>query len=224
MSLAVLFKLQEHEYELKKIEKKMENLGDSGESKKLKTEYHKLKMILSKQDERLKSNHIQRDMKQNEISNLNTSMNESNAESVAEKQINELNEKKNSAYTQIEKLKEEENQIETEVISYKKKLNFIGKKYLLLKETEKKQISSLQVEAKELTQTVTSMQSQVDQSEYGIYKKAKARYNDPVAMIDGSKCTGCMVEMPTVEFETVRAGKTLVRCESCGRILYYRKA
>ena len=42
-----------------------------------------------------------------------------------------------------------------------------------------------------------------------------------VATLDGPRCTGCNLELPTLELERVRAERpdVIIECEQCGRIL-----
>jgi predicted nucleic acid-binding Zn-ribbon protein len=54
------------------------------------------------------------------------------------------------------------------------------------------------------------------------YERLRARLGGvAVATLDGARCTGCNLALPTVELERVRAAApdVIVECEQCGRIL-----
>jgi len=54
------------------------------------------------------------------------------------------------------------------------------------------------------------------------YERLRAKLGGvAVATLDGARCTGCNLTLPTVELERVRAAgpDTIVECEQCGRIL-----
>lgn len=51
------------------------------------------------------------------------------------------------------------------------------------------------------------------------YKKVKGYRANPVAMCNGGRCGGCKMQLPSGVESQVGAGKKLVHCENCGRIL-----
>jgi len=54
------------------------------------------------------------------------------------------------------------------------------------------------------------------------YERLRAKLGGvAVATLDGARCTGCNLTLPTVELERVRGAgpDTIVECEQCGRIL-----
>lgn len=223
MNLSVLYKLQEHECELKRVEKQMDELNNNEEAQKLKKEYQRLKSILDKDNELIKSNMLQQTAKLNEIKNLEKSMVQVQNGNAVDKLYDELNEKLNTAHSNINKLKDEGISIEKDVVSVKKKLNFIGKKYLQNKDNSKSQLEQLQLEAEKLTSAADALLPEVNQALLKVYKRVKVTFENPVATVDARLCGGCRMEIPALDYEAAKLGKEMVRCESCGRILFYQK-
>ena len=52
-----------------------------------------------------------------------------------------------------------------------------------------------------------------------IYQEVKKQRGTAVARVEQGLCRGCRISLPVSEFQKVRTG-ALVRCGSCGRILY----
>ncbi|MFR2970160.1 MAG: C4-type zinc ribbon domain-containing protein [Christensenellaceae bacterium] len=51
------------------------------------------------------------------------------------------------------------------------------------------------------------------------YKKVKGYRANPVAHCKGGRCGGCRMQLPSGIESQIEAGKKLVHCENCGRIL-----
>ena len=62
----------------------------------------------------------------------------------------------------------------------------------------------------------------IDPSLFEIYKKVSEGGLRPVfvPLRDGNRCGGCQMEMPKAVVDAQMAGKSYMRCESCGRIIY----
>ncbi len=57
--------------------------------------------------------------------------------------------------------------------------------------------------------------------ELQVYQRLQAtRGGRAVARVQGGRCRGCNVAIPTQQFQRVRAARELVQCPNCGRILF----
>ncbi|UCB42192.1 MAG: hypothetical protein JSV77_06885, partial [Dehalococcoidales bacterium] len=52
-----------------------------------------------------------------------------------------------------------------------------------------------------------------------VYEQLRLRRGTAVARVEQGACRGCQITLPTTELQQVRGGG-LVRCGSCGRILF----
>ncbi len=61
----------------------------------------------------------------------------------------------------------------------------------------------------------------LDEPSRRLYERVKARKGgQAVARVEGGMCTGCRITLPSTLIQRARAGKEVVYCSSCGRILY----
>ncbi len=82
-------------------------------------------------------------------------------------------------------------------------------------------------EQKRLQAEVAKIQPQRDHSASGIeptavatYEKLRQRFRgQAVAVLHGEGCSMCGVDQTSMRVQQIRSGKTVVLCESCGRIL-----
>ena len=59
----------------------------------------------------------------------------------------------------------------------------------------------------------------IDPRMVNLYQELRKQKGTPVAKVDQGTCHGCRISLPTSELQRVRGG-SLVRCSSCGRILF----
>ena len=74
----------------------------------------------------------------------------------------------------------------------------------------------------ELKAKQTELKKVIDPALFELYKKVSEGGLRPVfvPLRDGSRCGGCQMEMPKAVVDTQMAGKSYMRCESCGRVIY----
>ena len=74
----------------------------------------------------------------------------------------------------------------------------------------------------ELRAKQAELKKVIDPSLFELYKKVSEGGLHPVfvPLRDGCRCGGCQMEMPKAVVDTQMAGKSYMRCESCGRIIY----
>ena len=63
------------------------------------------------------------------------------------------------------------------------------------------------------------MASEIDPQVLTVYEELKKQKGASVAKVEQGICRGCRISLPVHEFQQVRSGN-MVRCSSCGRILY----
>ena len=239
MSLESLFKMQQVELKIRSVEKQLDALAKDTETVRLKEEYHKLKAAMDRYEAMKTSNCTQMDAKNNEIKNLKKdkgSMEEmkysretdamKKLESV-DKQIVKLDEKLDYAENHMIKLMEEGENIDESLNETKKKMSFIKRKYLGVKEAHEKSRLELSESRKALASELDKIHDSIDHDEAAqklldIYQKLQKRFADPVSSVINRRCTGCNVEMAMMDYEALRSGKGILRCESCGRLLLFR--
>ena len=112
--------------------------------------------------------------------------------------------------------------IESEITVVKKKLFFIKNKAEKTRNDYKEELKGLEQEQKRIGGITEDLKRRIDAENLTEYLKWKTRMDDPISLIESRKCTGCSVDVPSINFEAVRAGE-LIRCECCGRVLLYRK-
>jgi predicted nucleic acid-binding Zn-ribbon protein len=81
-------------------------------------------------------------------------------------------------------------------------------------------------ELKELEHTISALKekrealaSEIDPQVLTIYEELKKQKGTSVAKVEQGICRGCRISLPVNELQQVRSG-SMVRCSSCGRILY----
>lgn len=63
--------------------------------------------------------------------------------------------------------------------------------------------------------------SQVDPGAMDLYQRLRqTKQGRGVSKVEGGMCQGCRVNLPMSELNRARAGRELVQCGNCGRILY----
>ncbi len=88
------------------------------------------------------------------------------------------------------------------------------------------QQKNLTSELKELEQFISvlkekrqTLASEIDPHVLTVYEELKKKKGVSVAKVEQGICRGCRISLPVNEFQQVRSGN-MVRCSSCGRILY----
>jgi len=83
--------------------------------------------------------------------------------------------------------------------------------------------SSFQSELKAAEEAVEACAKEVDESVLQQYKYVKGQVKRPpvVVQLEDGRCQGCHLKVSGDIESTARRGKELVRCDSCGRILYF---
>ena len=79
-------------------------------------------------------------------------------------------------------------------------------------------IEQLKTTLSDLEQKRQLILAEIDPQMVDLYQELKRQKGAAVAKVDQGMCRGCRISLPTSELQRVRGG-SLVRCNSCGRIL-----
>lgn len=235
MHLSLIYELQGLHKEMGAIEKKLAELHDDSKLKRLKEEYQKLKQEYLKCEEKLKENSYQQEVRANELKNLEQNMKASEAIKFSketdtmkkleniEKHIEMLQNRKRAAENDIIALIGEADNIIKELDETKKKLAFIKKKYSGTKESVDKEIAELEARKSELAPKIDNLLKEIDSESYEMYSKLIKNHVDPVARVENRVCSGCKMEVPAMDYEALKSGNQGLKCQNCGRLLFYYK-
>ena len=76
-------------------------------------------------------------------------------------------------------------------------------------------------ELENLTRERSAATAQVQPADLSLYERLlKSTQGTAVAKVERGMCLGCRITLPTKELQQVRSGRSLVVCNSCGRILH----
>lgn len=234
MELNLLYEMQNKEIELQSIKKRIKQLIDDDLLQRLKNEYSDLLdkyLILSntlKNEvsviESKKKSIIQLEENKKNYKKLKYSpeINNSKKLQMIEKQIDDVSDNINREIKEIDAINKKTNNIKEEIITIKKKIVFINNKLEKTKNQIESDLKILKNDELKTKNQLKEVKDKIDKESIENYLKLKIRFDDPVSLIVSRKCTGCSVDVPSINYEAVRAGD-IVKCESCGRVLLYRK-
>ncbi len=120
-------------------------------------------------------------------------------------------------------LMEDSERLGAEVSELTGQLEELGPVVAELRQAEEDRVQAVDDKIEELTATRAGMVAGIDKSLLGTYEQVrKARKGVGLAEVQGSnRCSGCNVHLPIHVVQKVRKDAGVVRCPSCGRILYY---
>ena len=133
---------------------------------------------------------------------------------------------------EVRKLEDEELELMIEVDKLKGEIEAADKSAHATKETISRQLTDLETKAKALG----SQQQELEAEREALAAKIDADLLDQFERLFNSKgdaavvavehgvCTGCHMKVTTATASRVKAGKEIVSCENCGRILYLAAA
>jgi predicted nucleic acid-binding Zn-ribbon protein len=129
---------------------------------------------------------------------------------------------------EIRKIEDEE--LELMVMADKIKLDLAEeeKKAAGVKESIARQTADLDEKSKalesrleELTRERAELAGKIDEDLLGLFERLfKSKGDAAVVAIEHGVCTGCHMKVTSSTAATARAGKEIVNCENCGRILF----
>jgi uncharacterized protein len=129
---------------------------------------------------------------------------------------------------EIRKFEDEELELMVQADKLKAEIEIEEKKGKATKESITRQLADLEEKSKtlegrqeELSKERTEIAGKIDEDLLGRFERLFASKGDAaVVALEHEVCTGCHMKVTTATAMRVRAGKEIVSCEQCGRILY----
>ena len=129
---------------------------------------------------------------------------------------------------EIRKIEDEELELMVEADKLKADLGVEEKKSATVKESVARQTGDLESKSKtlqsrleELTKERAEIAGKIDEDLLGRFEPLfKSKGDAVVVALEHEVCTGCHMKVTTQTAHRAKAGKEIVSCENCGRILY----
>jgi uncharacterized protein len=129
---------------------------------------------------------------------------------------------------EIRKIEDEELELMMEADKLRVDLGVEEKKAATVKESVARQTADLGVKSKtlesrleELTKERAEIAGKIDEDLLGRFERLfKSKGDAVVVPLEHEVCTGCHMKVTTQTAHRAKAGKEIVSCENCGRILY----
>jgi predicted nucleic acid-binding Zn-ribbon protein len=129
---------------------------------------------------------------------------------------------------EIRKIEDEELELMMEADKLRVDLGVEEKKAAIVKESVARQTADLSAKSKtlesrleELTKEHAEIAGKIDEDLLGRFERLfKSKGDAVVVPLEHEVCTGCHMKVTTQTAHRAKAGKEIVSCENCGRILY----
>jgi len=129
---------------------------------------------------------------------------------------------------EIRKIEDEELELMMEADKLKADLGIEEKKAATVKESVTRQTADLEVKSQtlelrleELTKERAGIAGKIDEDLLGRFERLfKSKGDAVVVPLEHEVCTGCHMKVTTQTAHRAKAGKEIVSCDNCGRILY----
>jgi uncharacterized protein len=129
---------------------------------------------------------------------------------------------------EIRKLEDEELEVMLEADNLKAEIEAADKRARATKESISRQLNDLETKSKtlenrqeELAKERETLASKIDGDLLHRFERLFNSKGDAVIVaVEHGVCTGCHMKVTTATASQVKAGKEIVSCENCGRILY----
>jgi len=129
---------------------------------------------------------------------------------------------------EIRKIEDEELELMVEADKLKADLGVEEKKSATVRESVARQTDDLESKSKtlqsrleELTKERAEIAGKIDEDLLGRFERLfKSKGDAVVVALEHEVCTGCHMKVTTQTAHRAKAGKEIVSCENCGRILY----
>jgi predicted nucleic acid-binding Zn-ribbon protein len=129
---------------------------------------------------------------------------------------------------EIRKIEDEELELMVQVDKIKADLAEEEKKAAAVNDSVARQTADLDEKSKalqsrleELTRERAELAGKIDEDLLGLFERLfKSKGDAAIVAIEHGVCTGCHMKVTSATAAQARAGKEIVSCENCGRILY----
>lgn len=109
-----------------------------------------------------------------------------------------------------------------DIIQTLKQMSASKKEFDRLKEIYGKEIEAGADEGEKLKKQAEALKKNVDDALAAKYAQIKTKWKNPVAVLNGDRCSGCNMQLPSGVVAKVKAGE-IIECDSCGRILFVQQ-
>jgi len=137
-----------------------------------------------------------------------------------QQEVNSLSTRKSELEDKTLELMAEIEELQAKTGSSKENLNHLKNedevhRHALVEENRllKTHLESLEKEHQVLT-------TQIEKAALELYDRLRLKSGKAVAVVEKGICGGCRITVPAIELARAKGNSDLVRCESCGRILY----
>jgi len=132
---------------------------------------------------------------------------------------------------EIRKIEDEELELMVQADKVKIDLGEEEKKAAGVRESIARQTADLDEKSKalesrleELTRERAELAEKIDEDLLGLFERLfKSKGDAAIVAIEHGVCTGCHMKVTSATAASARAGKEIVSCENCGRILYEQR-
>jgi predicted nucleic acid-binding Zn-ribbon protein len=129
---------------------------------------------------------------------------------------------------EIRKLEDQELELMIEADKLKVEIEAVDKSARVTKDTISRQLTDLEAKSKaldsqqrELEKEREALAAQIDADLLDQFERLfNSKGDAAVVAVEHGVCTGCHMKVTTATASRVKAGKEIVSCENCGRILY----
>jgi len=223
-----LYQLQEVDLELESNRQAQQDIaGQLGESQALVS----ARQRIVREEETLKEQEEQQQSVEWEIDDITGKLNRAEEELYSGRVGNpkELT----GLQQEVEALKTRRSQLEDRVLEIMDRVELAAKNVAVLNaelktleeewQSQQKRLSSQLEQIKtvlgDLEQQRQALAAGIDSEAIGVYQELKKQKGTAVARVEQGICHGCRISLPVTELQRTRSG-SLVRCSSCGRILF----
>jgi len=129
---------------------------------------------------------------------------------------------------EIRKIEDDELELMAQAEKVKDELGAEEKKAATAKDSITRQLIDLEEKSKaldsrlqELTRERTEVAGKIDEDLLNLFERLfKSKGDAAIVPVEHGVCTGCHMKLTTATVNAAEAGKEIVSCEQCGRILY----
>lgn len=151
-------------------------------------------------------------------------------EEVAAKDVQEMVKNSEKLYDdivavkkQISQIRQEAEKTTDEVREILAKMKKAKKEFDELKAVYTTEVESGNEDLEKLKQKALAARKKVSPELLVLYQKIKGNRQNPVAILSGSRCGGCNMQLPSGISQTVKNSEKPTLCENCGRILMLKE-
>ncbi|MDI9511960.1 MAG: hypothetical protein GX461_04795 [Clostridiales bacterium] len=129
----------------------------------------------------------------------------------------------------IQRRQEELSKLITDLDDFQKKLDNIlvrvakaKKDYTSIKKDYDKEVEAIKQKQDQIKAKRDEIGKKVDKNLLAKYKNLKINRSPVIAIFENDQCSGCYMSLASLVAQNVKEKKSIIECENCGRLLYYR--